>query len=390
MASERLNLPPVPSVARITQPINEDIALFILQSILKTGVHLPAGKWTTLVKLLWDSPPNPGPFYHVFREWTASWRSRNIKSLVDALLRHYGEFDTIKNPYPSTIQALARHLSSEVAVATLEDCQRRDANTRRVQVRYLENDNQEGALGMLPEGRGVDAPHVRGAPPSRQQELQDACVILAQNPRSTNLHFCPVVPGGHHSPRPLVSPAFTDNRADNSFNLAACPAVHEVGCTAPPNVANGVHTPFLLPLGGAAGGGAAVPPPPAANNLLLAHPGPAGAALVGRTSSALQMLQWWVFAAFDEVEAESMRCPQNHDNIKALDGINNAMLQATRMSSQTIGRAHQPPAASATAVAPLPNAAARPLLPGGDSDVIASLYARLVNAKAPSRTDPVG
>jgi hypothetical protein len=29
MASERLNLPPVQSVARITQPANEDTALFI-------------------------------------------------------------------------------------------------------------------------------------------------------------------------------------------------------------------------------------------------------------------------------------------------------------------------------------------------------------------------
>ncbi len=69
MASERLNLPPVPSVARITQPANEDTALFILQSILKTGAHLPAGKWMNLVKLLRDSPPNPGSFYYVFREW---------------------------------------------------------------------------------------------------------------------------------------------------------------------------------------------------------------------------------------------------------------------------------------------------------------------------------
>jgi hypothetical protein len=43
-----------------------------------------------------------------------------------------------------------------------------------VQARSIENDYQEGALGMLPEGTGVDAPHVRGAPPLRQQELQDA------------------------------------------------------------------------------------------------------------------------------------------------------------------------------------------------------------------------
>ena len=77
--------------------------------------------------------------------------------LVDALLRHNGEFDTIENPYPSTIQALARRLSSEAAVATLEDRQRRDADTRRMQARSLENDYQECVLSMLPEGVGVDA-----------------------------------------------------------------------------------------------------------------------------------------------------------------------------------------------------------------------------------------
>jgi hypothetical protein len=90
----------------------------------------------------------------------------------------------------------------------------------------------------------------------------------------------------------------------------------------------------------------------------------------------------------DEVEAESICRPRNRDNIEALDGINNAMLQATRMISQAIGRAHQPPA-TATAVAPLPNATAHPLLPGGDGDVIASLYARLVSARAANRTDAV-
>ena len=74
----------------------------------------------------------------------------------------------------------------------------------------------------------------------------------------------------------------------------------------------------------------------------------------------------------NEMEAESMRRPRKRDNIEALDGINNAMLQATRMISQAIGRAHQPPAAAATAALPLPNADARPLLPGGDGDIIAN------------------
>jgi hypothetical protein len=74
----------------------------------------------------------------------------------------------------------------------------------------------------------------------------------------------------------------------------------------------------------------------------------------------------------DKVEAKTMRCPQNRDNIKALNGINNAMIQATWMISQAIGRAHQPPAAAAV-IAPLPNAAARSL-PGGDGDVLGCLF----------------
>ena len=57
------------------------------------------------------------------------------------------------------------------------------------------------------------------------------------------------------------------------------------------------------------------------------------------------------------------------------------------MISQAIGRA-QPPAAAAV-VAPIPNAAARPLPPGGDGDVIASLYAHLASARAANRMDTV-
>jgi hypothetical protein len=114
---------------------------------------------------------------------------KNIKALVEALLRHYGEFDTLENPYPSTIRALARRLSSEVAVVTVKDHQHCDANTHCMEVRSLENNYQEGLLGMLPEGTGVNAPHVHGASPSHQQELQDAYAILAQNPISTNSHF---------------------------------------------------------------------------------------------------------------------------------------------------------------------------------------------------------
>ena len=61
------------------------------------------------------------------------------------------------------------------------------------------------------------------------------------------------------------------------------------------------------------------------------------------------------------------------------------------MISQAIGQAYQPPAATAAsaAIAPLPNAATRPILPRGDGSFIASLYARLVSARAANRTDAV-
>jgi hypothetical protein len=131
------------------------------------------------------------------------------------------------------------------------------------------------------------------------------CTILAQNPRSTNSHFRPVVPGGH-SPRPLVSPAVTaDSREDNSANLAPGPTVPQVNCTAPPNVANGVHTPFLRPhnvsriaAGGAAGGGAAIPLPPqptiSFRLILVWQVLPTAWRQAGSASSALGMLRWRV------------------------------------------------------------------------------------------------
>jgi hypothetical protein len=87
----------VPSATRIIQPVNKDTALIILQSVLKSGFHKPPNKWMTLVRLLWETPPNQGPFYRVYREWSETGHSRNIRLIVDALLHHYGDFDPLKN-----------------------------------------------------------------------------------------------------------------------------------------------------------------------------------------------------------------------------------------------------------------------------------------------------
>ncbi len=157
-------------------------------------------------------------------------------------------------------------------------------------------------------------------------------------------------------------------------------------------MANGVHTPLILPIavGGAADGGAAVPPPPTANNLLLAHPGPAGAAnnLVASRQNQQRIANAAVAGVGGVIYINKNQCVALKTVTTSKHGINNAMLQATHMISQAIGRSHQPPATTVT-VAPLPNAAAHLLLPGGDGNIIASLYTRLVSARAANRTDVV-
>ncbi len=95
--------------------------------------------------------------------------------------------------------------------------------------RSLEKDYQEGVLGMLSEGTGVNALQVHGRPPLRQQQLQDACAILSPNPRISNLHFHPIV--CNDSSCPLVLPAvILAVNADkvNDANVAAGPALPQI------------------------------------------------------------------------------------------------------------------------------------------------------------------
>jgi hypothetical protein len=98
--------PPVPSAARIIILAYKETALFILWSIQRTGAHLPNVTWITLVNSLWEPPPNQGPFYGVYREWTPTGYSRNIKLLVDAIFNHYGDYDHEDNPFPLVTQVL--------------------------------------------------------------------------------------------------------------------------------------------------------------------------------------------------------------------------------------------------------------------------------------------
>ncbi len=64
-----------------------------------------------------------------------------------------------------------------------------DAKRARQESHQRKNVHQEGALGALPQGYGVEAPHVAGAKDELLRRNQDACDLLTQNPRSQNDHF---------------------------------------------------------------------------------------------------------------------------------------------------------------------------------------------------------
>ena len=95
MASENsLALPLLPSDRAIVVPC-DDLALVILQGVLKLNAHLSSSARTQsfadLERLLWDmDPPNPGPFCFMFRRWSEAQRTRNMKNRVLALLSFHG------------------------------------------------------------------------------------------------------------------------------------------------------------------------------------------------------------------------------------------------------------------------------------------------------------
>ena len=83
MASENsLALPLLPSDRAIVVPACDDLALVILQGVLKLNAHLSSSarsqSFADLERLLWDmDPPNPGPFRFMFRRWSEAQRARS-------------------------------------------------------------------------------------------------------------------------------------------------------------------------------------------------------------------------------------------------------------------------------------------------------------------------
>jgi hypothetical protein len=190
-------LPLLPSNRQIVQVANCDVALCIFQGCMCTRSHIPPnGRWAALKQLLWESePPSPGPFHATFRRWAAgNMRGRNMKDRVLAILGVYGVYDPTVVTNPSRLQTIARHLKDEMDDAKAARRAALDAERLRQEARQRQNVRQEGALGAIPQGYGVDAPRVAGANEEMQRHFQQAADLLAQNPRSQNNHFRPVVP----------------------------------------------------------------------------------------------------------------------------------------------------------------------------------------------------
>ena len=96
MASKNsLALPLLPSDWIVRLSACDDLALVILQGVLKLNAHLSSSarsqSFADLERLLWDmDPPNPGPFRFMFRRWSEAQRTRNMENRVLALLSFHG------------------------------------------------------------------------------------------------------------------------------------------------------------------------------------------------------------------------------------------------------------------------------------------------------------
>ncbi len=199
---------------------------------------------------------------------------------------------------------------------------------------------QKGALAALPQGYGVEAPRVAGDNEERLRRNQGACDLLAQNPRSQNNHFRPIVLAGV-LPRPqaqaeavhagtVVTPVPVCTVEEGAIHLPA--SVFQLGeqQAAPPQ----------LPTLGEFAAMAMLPLAPNAGAWLPAAPGQAGAAN-NVTHEAAVAEQRFVANAVtarvgapiivNEADAAAMRCPHCIYNMEVFDGINLTILQSPSM-----------------------------------------------------------
>jgi hypothetical protein len=108
----------------------------------------------------------------------------------------HGVYDPAVVTNPSRLQSAAKHLKQEMDDAKAMRRAALDTKCARQEVHQRKNVHQEGAHGALPQGYSIKAPHVAGANKEWLCHNQDACNLLAQNPRLQNDHFCPILLAG--------------------------------------------------------------------------------------------------------------------------------------------------------------------------------------------------
>jgi hypothetical protein len=213
-----------------------------------------------------------------------------------------------------------------------------------------------GALGALPQGYGVEAPCVACAINERLRHNQDACNLLAQNPRLQNDHFRPIVLADI-----LPHPQAQAGAVHTGMVVTPVPvhAVEEGDNHPPPatvfQLGAQQAAPLQLPTLGEFAAMAIPPPAPNAGAWLPAAPGQAVAANNAVHKAAVAAQRFVANAAtagvgppiiVNKADAAAMCCPCCLDNMEVIDGINCAILQSTTM----IGEALKARGAAAVAV----------------------------------------
>jgi hypothetical protein len=213
-----------------------------------------------------------------------------------------------------------------------------EAKRLRVEARGRKNVHQEGALAALPQGYGVDAPHVAGSNEMHQLQNQDASSLLAQNPRLQNNHFHPiVVEGGPPHPQAQAGAARTGTVVTpvpvRTVNGGAIQAQGQM------------PQPLQVPTVDKFVAMAVPPPAPNAGAELPAAPGQAGTANNVACKVAVAAQRFVTNAAIagvgqpivvDEADAAAMHWPCHIDNMEVIDEINHAILALMNLIGEAI------------------------------------------------------
>ncbi len=261
-----------------------------------------------------------------------------MKDRVIALLNHHGVYDPMMVSNPSMLQSLSRTIKAKMDTAEALRRASLEVERLRVEARGCKNVRQEGALGALPQGYGVDAPRVAGADETHQRQNQDGSSLLAQNPRLQNDHFCPIaVEGGPPCPQAQAGAGRTGTVVTPvPVRTVDGGAIRVQGQQPlPPQLPNlDEFVAMAMP-----------PPAPNAGAGLPAAPSQAGAANNAARKAAVEAQHFVPNAAtagvgqpivVDEADAAAMRQPCFINNMEVIDGINRAIMALTKLIGEGV------------------------------------------------------